>query len=477
MREEENILLKFSEGADATVVLRMAESGKIGFLGLQSQRDPSEMTDEERVTAARQAHFQAIESLGTRVNDVDLQAFMEAHMASSYLATVDENTMLEALRQLKKAIDAAGGVVAGVDDAGLATLSFEGPQNVDVLFTIEDGPPYRMATFSVNFLAEPRTHGIEIGPIDWENIAERLTEEEQAGFAGTVLVVREGKTMLHKGYGYADAAAARPNTTETIFDIGSTPIDFTRAAVLKLQDDGRLALSNTIDQFFDHVPEDKQSITLHHLMTSRSGLGNFHHLPEDQDHDLSWIDRDEALRRIFEKPLLFVPGEGESHSHSAYSVLAAVVEVVTGQTYASYLQKTFFDPIGMDRTGFYGDQVRFSDEAMATGYGPSRAGERNNPRYWGPTSWLVMGSGGMVSNPSDMYRWLQAMYAGNYLSEDAMAVYRHGGVVSGGTDRGFLLIYLDNPSSTVILSSNVLDADNRQQAVARALVEMVRKDR
>lgn len=80
----------------------------------------------------------------------------------------------------------------------------------------------------------------------------------------------------------------------------------------------------------------------------------------------------------------------------------------------------------------------------------------------------------MVSNPNDMLKWLRAMKSGDYLSAKAQESYWHGGVLAGSSDRGFFMMYVDDPDNTVIVSSNVHGGpEDRSEAVARALVEMV----
>jgi CubicO group peptidase (beta-lactamase class C family) len=106
----------------------------------------------------------------------------------------------------------------------------------------------------------------------------------------------------------ADRERGRPNTTDTIYAIGSVPIDFTKAAILKLAEMGRLRTSDPITKFFAEAPEDKRAVTIDHLMTGRSGLPNFHHdSGMDADPDLTWIDRPTAIRRILSPPAKVAP--------------------------------------------------------------------------------------------------------------------------------------------------------------------------
>ena len=195
-------------------------------------------------------------------------------------------------------------------------------------------------------------------------------------------------------------------------------------------------------------------MTLQQLMLGQSGLPNFHHDPElDDNYDLSWIDRAEAIDRILNQPLLFPPGEERAHSHSAFVLLAAVVEVVTGTTYPEYIRTTFLEPMGMNHTGFYGEKDRFEAEQFAVGYGQQVA-EKNIPINWGPTSWLVMGSGGMFSTVEDLHTWIREIRSGKYLSTTALNTYGMGGLASGISDRGFIAMYINDPDNTIIYLTN-----------------------
>ena len=295
------------------------------------------------------------------------------------------------------------------------------------------------------------------------------------GFSGTVLVVRNGKIVLHQGYGFADRDRKIPNGTETIFAIGSVPIDFTRAAILKLEQTGKLRTSDAITRFLDDVPADKRSITIDHLMGGASGLPNFHHIMGvDADADLTWIDRATAIDRILRQDLLFAPGTGEAHSHSAWVLLAALVEIASGQSYGDYLRENFFKPAGMKRTGLHEDAARFPDRELAIGYEGQPVGKLNTPRYWGRTSWLVMGSGGMQSTPHDLYRWLSAIRNGKTLSAASAAKYWTGAVLAGGDDRGFFCLYTEGPDNLMIMSSNAHSrAGDLASTVGHRLIRLI----
>src|SRR5262245_27896436 len=104
-------------------------------------------------------------------------------------------------------------------------------------------------------------------PVTWDTLEARMKWEADHGFAGVVLVARDGDVALHKAYGLANREKQSPMRPDTILAIGSTPIDFTKAGILLLAERGKLNLNDAIGKYFDNVPEDKKAITIRHLMT------------------------------------------------------------------------------------------------------------------------------------------------------------------------------------------------------------------
>ncbi len=330
-----------------------------------------------------------------------------------------------------------------------------------------------LAGLSVQTPVESRAP--EGAALTWETLASRFELERAAGFSGAVIVVHDGKTVLDAGYGLANREKQIAVTPDTMFAIGSTPIDFTKAAILLLVEEETISLDQAIKDFFPDIPADKRAITINHLMTGCSGLRNFHDVPTDRDPDHAWIDRDEAVRRILAQELLFEPGKGREHSHSAWGLLAAIVEIASDSSYPEFLRARLFGPAGMKDTCFFGEPI--AEARLAIGYGERSDGKTNAPPYWGPTSWLVMGSGGMVSTTRDMLRWMQALRAGRVLSARSLERYWSGpgAVLEGGDMYGFEIVYTEGPKDQMILVSNACGKASRGrfERLAEELVSLV----
>ncbi|MEO1170323.1 MAG: serine hydrolase domain-containing protein [Pseudomonadota bacterium] len=295
-------------------------------------------------------------------------------------------------------------------------------------------------------------------------------------YAGIVFVAIDGETLVEKAYGMAHADPAVPIALDTVFGIGSRPIDFTMAAIMLLEQRGELSQDDTLGDYLENVPADRAGMTIRHMMTGRSGLPDFPANDSDWDADLAWIDRAEFERRTLAVPLLFAPGEDEAHSHWAFGMLAAIVERVSGQSYAEFLRTNFFDPAGMDRTGSYGETRGLTHADFAAGGGVQH-GLPNIPPNWGPTSWLVMGSGGMFSTLGDLRRFYIFVTESGVLQPRYTELFLSPRAGLDGSDRGFELFSFSDEAFSdqayVMLSRS--GEPGSIMAIVRPLVGLLRE--
>jgi len=319
-----------------------------------------------------------------------------------------------------------------------------------------------LASAAVTATAQPAA--APPAPPSWDTIEQVIESEVGRGFSGSVLLIRDGEVFLNKGYGLADRERKIPNTPDTIFALGSTPIDFTHVAILQLLDAGKLDLDDPVSRFFDDIPADKQAITINHLRTGRSGLPDFQSIPGvDVDPDHSPLTRGELVQRFRDAKLLFEPGTDSEHSHFAWSLLGAIVAAASGQSYESYIQDHVLDPAGMSSTGFYGQE--FPGETVAIGYGFKTWGKVNTPPQWGETSWLVMGSGGMVGTTGDLRRFHLAIDKGLLVPDNVRHHFPSRGVYANGDMYGFETVFNfggDNLFYVNCNSSNMIDGYSLQ---------------
>lgn len=241
-----------------------------------------------------------------------------------------------------------------------------------------------------------------------------LSAMEALGFSGAIIVSEGDDEILRKGYGYANRETRRPYTSNTIQTSGSITKQFTGAAILHLESQGKLSVDDPISNYLDPLSEEMQYITIHQLLTHSSGM------PGAIGSDDESIGAEAYLERLKEKSLQFDPGTGYAYSNTGYSLLGMIVEQVSGQSYESFLRNELLLPAGMKDTGYIlPDWVR---ERMAIGY---RNGEHWGEVYergWiedGP-NWHFRGNGGMHTTVGDMAKWLKTVQGRGVLAEDVV---------------------------------------------------------
>lgn len=251
------------------------------------------------------------------------------------------------------------------------------------------------------------------------------------GFSGAVLIAKDGRIVLRKGYGLADRRSKLPYAADMVSSIGSITKQFTGAAIVKLEMEGKLKTSDAISNYLPGVPSDKSSITIHHLLTHTAGFRG-----DLGGGDAEPIGRDALVARVLAAPLASTPGERFEYSNEGYSLAGAIVERVSGQGYEAYLREQLFRPAGMDDTGYL--RPDWPLERLPVGYRLD-GGEwgRIYKRGWLPDGpgWYLRANGGIHSTLDDMYRWHVALESNAVLSKEAAAKYQTGHVASLGGER------------------------------------------
>ena len=179
-----------------------------------------------------------------------------------------------------------------------------------------------------------------------KKVDDYLTGIVPFGYSGGFLLAKNGEILLNKGYGMAVRDKGAPNTEQTIFCTGSVTKQFTAAGIMKLEMMGKLNTSDSITKYLPDVPTDKEGISLHNLLTHTSGIGG------DVGGDYEVAERDETVKKILAQPLRAQPGKEFFYSNAGFSLLAAIIERVTGQSYEDFLRSQLFLPAGMANTGY-----------------------------------------------------------------------------------------------------------------------------
>ena len=306
------------------------------------------------------------------------------------------------------------------------------------------------------------------------------------GFMGVIALQRDHHLVYESGYGYANAALKTAFTPNTRFPIGSLSKQFTAAAILLLQQDGKLKTSDLLNRHYQNAPAAWSNITLRNLLTQSSGIPDF---------DFGRIYRDsphrpeELLKDILGKPLGFQPGTKFEYSNINYMLLSIVVEHVSGQPFCQFLHDRIFRPIHMEQTGCPWD-ARIAGSAQ--GYHPSSQG----PAAFEDSDLAgLSGAGSLYSSADDLIRWTEALYGGQVLSKASLTEmttpfldgYGYGlssdgegaqlDISHNGTVEGFFscLDYLPATRTTVVVLSNQVAEGNQSSPGTLALdAELVR---
>lgn len=288
-------------------------------------------------------------------------------------------------------------------------------------------------------------------------------------FMGTVLVARGDQVLFSKGYGEANLEWQVANTPTTKFRLGSITKQFTGGSVLLLEQRGKLKVDDPIKKYMPDAPATWDAITLEHLLTHTSGIPNVTSLPDFGERKVHAAKVEEAISWFRDKPLEFVPGERMAYSNSGYLLLGFVIEKVSGQSYAQFVQENIFTPLGMRDSGY--DSNSAIIERRAAGYTPGPDGIVNAD-YVSMT--IPHAAGALYSTTEDLLRWQRALYANKLLSADAVRrmttpfkngygfgltipegkrrVYQHGGGIEGFNTH---LIYYPESDVTVAALANL----------------------
>lgn len=261
-----------------------------------------------------------------------------------------------------------------------------------------------------------------------------LTVKHAPGVA--VLIAKDGKVLYKKGFGYADVENNVPVTPETKFRIGSITKQFTASAILKLQEEGKLKVTDKLSKYFPDFPRGDE-VTLHHLLTHTSGIHSYTNKSDFIDRVTSPVTNEELLNYFKNDPYDFNPGEKYQYNNSGYFLLGYIIEKVSGKKYGQFLKEKFFDPIGMNNTGVHASTLTLTNEAL--GY------TNENETYTKALNWDMSwagGAGALYSTVDDLFKWNEAVFSGKVLSKESMKaaftpVVLNNGEISPGVKYGY----------------------------------------
>jgi CubicO group peptidase (beta-lactamase class C family) len=285
-----------------------------------------------------------------------------------------------------------------------------------------------------------------------------------------IAVIKDGKPVKVRGYGFGNIELETPVTPGSVFFIGSLSKQIIAVATLKLIADGRLSLDDRAVTFLEGAPAGWNGITVRHLLTHTSGLVNegpgFNRLRPQSDADV--------IKSAYDVPLVFPPGEKYQYSNLGYFVLAEIVAKESGQSWPVFVQERIFSPLGMNASGVV-------DTALVVPHRVNGYVYRNGKYQNAPTLLALRPSGAFRSSLNDMVKWdaaltnatilpqqmLYAMWTPVVLRDGSRYPYgfgfqiesygSHRAISHGGSLNGFRNAYLrlpDDKLSVLVLTNS-----------------------
>ena len=243
-----------------------------------------------------------------------------------------------------------------------------------------------------------------------EYIRAEMKAQQIPGVA--LAVIKDGKTIIARGYGLANVEHQVPVKPETIFQSGSTGKQFTATAVMMLVEEGKLALDDNIIRHFPDAPPSWQNITVRHMLTHTSGMTDY---PQDFDLRRDYTE-DELYQRIKAIPLAFQPGEKWSYSNLAYVMLGILIHKVSGKFYGDFLQERIFKPLEMTTARIISESDIVPNRAA--GYLIVNGQLKNQD--WVSPSLNTTADGALYLTIYDMAKWDAALYTEKLLKRSSL---------------------------------------------------------
>ncbi len=237
------------------------------------------------------------------------------------------------------------------------------------------------------------------------SVIELLNRYEMYGLSGSVLIEKDGRILVNQGVGMADVESKTRVSPATAFDAGSLAKTFTAAAILLLEERGRLSTTDLISTYLGPVPEDKKQITIHHLLTHTSGLA----LDASDIGSGATDSADVFVQKAKSAKLISLPGQQYHYSNVGYGLLARIIEDISKTTWQKFVRVNLLNPAGLSSTSLYGERSR---GRVAVGYigeseqeittEPALKLERPDAYVWRK---YTLGSVGVITTTGDLRKW------------------------------------------------------------------------
>jgi CubicO group peptidase (beta-lactamase class C family) len=264
--------------------------------------------------------------------------------------------------------------------------------------------------FTASCLAQDKTPVADITRM--EQIVQAYVPSK---FMGAVLVAQDGKVLLDKGYGFANLEWEVPNTPTTKFRLGSITKQFTAASILLLEERGKLKIEDPVKKYMPDAPSAWDKITIFHVLTHTSGIPSFTGFPDYESRESQAMTPEKLVEWFRDRPLEFEPGTKWNYSNSGYILLGYLIEKISGQSYAEFVQQSIFTPLGMKDSGYDSNSAIIAHRAA--GYAPGKGGPANAGFVHMS---IPFSAGALYSTTEDLLRWEQGLFGGKVLKAESL---------------------------------------------------------
>ncbi len=256
-----------------------------------------------------------------------------------------------------------------------------------------------------------------------------MSAEVKAGGPGAAIAIAKDGTVVHRaGYGLANVEWNIPNQADTVFRLASITKQFTAVAIMILAEQGKLRVDDPLTKFLPDYPTSGHHITVHHLLTHTSGIFSYTSDPDAINKLLLDKSPQEICDSFSRIPFDFKPGARYLYNNSAYILLGMIIEKLSGMSYAEFIQKHIFDPLGMTKSYYLSNEPIVSCRASGYDEGPNGI---QNARYLSMTQ--PHAAGALGSTVDDLILWNQALVENRIISAESLAQMHTSAVLDDGT--------------------------------------------
>ncbi|MGZ8516805.1 MAG: serine hydrolase domain-containing protein [Chitinophagaceae bacterium] len=249
-------------------------------------------------------------------------------------------------------------------------------------------------------------------------ISLQMTQKNIAGLS--LAVMREGKIIHSKGYGYANLEHKIPADTNTVYLMASITKTFVAVATMILVEEGKISLTDTIGKHVRGLPAHWNVVTIQQLLSHTSGIKGSVDWPPPCKMELKYDNYNYTTADVIKEtaclPLSFIPGEKWEYSGRGYFVLGMLIEAVSGKTFEEFLKEKIFDPLQMNNTKMINYKAIIPNRA--TGYQKENNHFVNKIIPQDPV--VEFSDGGLISTVIDMSKWDEALYSEKFLKKETL---------------------------------------------------------